>query len=158
MKLSGWGRYPVLEAQTLAPRNIAALRELVLSEPNLIARGNGRAYGDSAINRAATIEMRHLNRMIAFDPQAGQLVAETGVLLGDIIAAFLPRDDHDHVFLAYRVALTHLLNPHRTSGARETIFMNLRARSSLATGPNTLVPRGSSCWFNKTAELSSNRI
>jgi FAD/FMN-containing dehydrogenase len=90
MKLSGWGRYPVLEAQTLAPRNIAALRELVLSEPSLIARGNGRAYGDSAINRAATIEMRHLNRMIAFDPQAGQLVAETGVLLGDIITAFLP--------------------------------------------------------------------
>jgi FAD/FMN-containing dehydrogenase len=91
MKLSGWGRYPVLEARVHAPRSIAALRELVLSEPSLIARGNGRAYGDSAINRAATIEMRHLNRMIAFDPECGQLVAEAGVLLGDIITAFLPR-------------------------------------------------------------------
>ena len=91
MRLSGWGRYPVLEARTHAPRSTAALRDLVLSEPSVIARGNGRAYGDSAINPAATIEMRHLNRMIAFDPTSGQLMAEAGVLLGDILAAFMPR-------------------------------------------------------------------
>src|SRR5690606_19191015 len=46
---------------------------------------------DSAINTCATIDMRHLNRMIAFDPASGQLIAEAGVLLGDIIAAFLSR-------------------------------------------------------------------
>lgn len=91
MRLSGWGRYPVLEAQTHRPRTVDALRDLVLSEPNLIARGNGRAYGDSAINRSATIETRYLNRMIAFYPASGQLVAEAGVLLGDVIAAFLHR-------------------------------------------------------------------
>jgi decaprenylphospho-beta-D-ribofuranose 2-oxidase len=91
MKLSGWGRYPVLEARTHRPRSMDALRDLVLSEPNLIARGNGRAYGDSAINTSATIETRHLNRMIAFDPASGQLVAEAGLLLGDVITAFLPR-------------------------------------------------------------------
>jgi decaprenylphospho-beta-D-ribofuranose 2-oxidase len=91
MKLSGWGRYPVLEARVHTPRSIEALRKLVVSEPSVIARGNGRAYGDSAINPAATIEMRHLNRMLAFDPSSGQLTAEAGVLLGDVIEAFLPR-------------------------------------------------------------------
>lgn len=91
MKLSGWGRYPLLQATVYRPRSMEALRDLVLSEPNLIARGNGRAYGDSAINISATIETRYLNRMISFDPASGQLVAEAGVLLGDIIAAFLPR-------------------------------------------------------------------
>ena len=91
MKLSGWGRYPVLEARTHRPRSVEALRQLVLSEPTLIARGNGRAYGDSAINASATIETRHLNRMVAFDQDSGQLIAEAGVLLGDVIAAFLPR-------------------------------------------------------------------
>ena len=91
MKLSGWGRYPVLEAQTHQPRSVDTLQGLVLAAPNLIARGNGRAYGDSAINTSATIGTRHLNRMIAFDPASGQLIAEAGVLLGDIIAAFLPR-------------------------------------------------------------------
>ncbi len=91
MMLSGWGRFPVLKAEVHAPRNLAVLQDLVHSEPTLIARGNGRAYGDSAINAAATLETRHLNRMLAFDPAAGQLIAEPGVLLGDIIAAFLPR-------------------------------------------------------------------
>jgi decaprenylphospho-beta-D-ribofuranose 2-oxidase len=90
MKLSGWGRYPVLEARTHRPRSVEALRQLIVSEPSLIARGNGRAYGDSAINTSATVETRHINRMVAFDPASGQLVAEAGVLLGDIIAAFLP--------------------------------------------------------------------
>ena len=91
MKLSGWGRYPVLEARTHRPRNVDALRSLVQSEPSLIARGNGRAYGDSAINTSATVETRHLNRMLAFDEDSGQLIAEAGVLLGDVIDAFLPR-------------------------------------------------------------------
>lgn len=91
MKLSGWGRYPVFKARMHRPRSVEALRQLVVSEPNLIARGNGRAYGDSAINTSATVATRHINRMIAFDPASGQLVAEAGVLLGDIIAAFLSR-------------------------------------------------------------------
>ena len=91
MKLSGWGRYPVLEAQVHAPRSLDALRALVRSEPELIARGNGRSYGDSAINQKATIAMGHLNRMLAFDPASGQLIAEAGVLLADIISVFLPR-------------------------------------------------------------------
>lgn len=90
MKLSGWGRYPVVDAQVYAPRSIEALRELVMSKPSMIARGNGRAYGDSAINRSATIEMRHLNHLLSFDQEAGQLTAEAGVILGDIISAFLP--------------------------------------------------------------------
>lgn len=91
MKLAGWGRYPVLEARAHRPRSVEALQKLVVSEPSLIARGNGRAYGDSAINTTATIETRHINRMISFDPASGQLIAEAGVLLGDIIAAFLSR-------------------------------------------------------------------
>ena len=91
MMLSGWGRYPVLKADARAPRSLDALRDVVRTKPSLIARGNGRAYGDSAINSAATVETRRLNRMLAFNPEGGQLIAEPGVLLGDIIAAFLPR-------------------------------------------------------------------
>jgi decaprenylphospho-beta-D-ribofuranose 2-oxidase len=90
MKLSGWGRYPVIDAQVHVPRSVETLRELVTSEATVIARGNGRAYGDSAINPSATIEMRHLNRMLAFNSDTGQLTAEAGVILGDVITAFLP--------------------------------------------------------------------
>ncbi len=91
MKLSGWGRYPVLQTRVYAPRSIEALADIVRSEPTLIARGNGRAYGDSAVNAAATLKTKNLNHMVAFDPETGQLIAEAGVLLGDVISAFLPR-------------------------------------------------------------------
>jgi FAD/FMN-containing dehydrogenase len=73
-----------------APRNEAQLRSVVTKQ-GIIARGNGRAYGDSAIGSATTLDMRSLNRMISFDDTTGQLVAEAGVLLGDVIDAFLPR-------------------------------------------------------------------
>lgn len=91
MKLSGWGRTPVIDAQVHTPREIASLQKLVTGAETVIARGNGRAYGDSAINPSATIDMRHLNRMLAFDQETGQLTAEAGVILGDIISVFLPR-------------------------------------------------------------------
>jgi decaprenylphospho-beta-D-ribofuranose 2-oxidase len=90
MKLSGWGRYPSRDCAIAAPRDEIALRSQLRAGP-AIARGNGRAYGDSALNEGNTISTRKLDRMLAFDAVTGQLVAEAGVLLGDVIAAFLPR-------------------------------------------------------------------
>ncbi|MCA8882268.1 MAG: FAD-binding oxidoreductase [Rhodobacteraceae bacterium] len=90
MKLGGWGRFPVLETTLTAPRDTAALAA-ALDGTAVIARGNGRAYGDSAVSPRTTVQMRHFNRLLAFDDSTGQLVAEAGVLLADVIAAFLPR-------------------------------------------------------------------
>lgn len=92
MMLSGWGRFPRQLCRTHHPANEAALAAVLAGEEGpRIARGNGRGYGDCALQRNATIDMRGLNRMLAFDPECGQLVAEAGVLLGDVIATFLPR-------------------------------------------------------------------
>lgn len=90
MMISGWGRFPRIECKVSAPRNEAALAAC-LKEGPAIALGLGRAYGDSALNPDNTIDMRHFNRMLSFDPDTGQLVAEAGVVLGDVIAAFLHR-------------------------------------------------------------------
>lgn len=92
MILSGWGRHPRLDCRVFRPRDMAGLRAaLAAADGTLIARGNGRAYGDSALNPAATIDMRGLNRILAFDEGTGQVVAEAGVLLADLIDVFLPR-------------------------------------------------------------------
>ncbi|MEM8729290.1 MAG: FAD-binding oxidoreductase [Pseudomonadota bacterium] len=88
--LSGWGRFPVHSAELSAPRTQGALQQR-LSEGSAIARGNGRAYGDSAVGEGRTLQMRHFNRMLSFDAHSGQLVAEAGVILGDVISAFLAR-------------------------------------------------------------------
>lgn len=89
MTLYGWGRYPRIDAKLNAPRSEDELRALVL-QGNAIARGNGRSYGDSSVNAQNTVHMRHFNRMLSFDAEQGKLVAEAGVLLADIIDAFLP--------------------------------------------------------------------
>jgi FAD/FMN-containing dehydrogenase len=89
MMISGWGRYPRQDCVVNRPRSEAELRALVGAGP-LIARGNGRGYGDCAQSSANTVEMLRFNRMLSFDPATGQLVAEAGVLLKDVIDSFLP--------------------------------------------------------------------
>lgn len=90
MKLAGWGRFGARDCRVIRPRGLEDLRQ-ALSQGPVIARGNGRAYGDSAMAPKATLDMRGWNRMIAFDPANGQLVAEAGVLLSEVIEVFLPR-------------------------------------------------------------------
>ncbi len=90
MKLSGWGRFPVVDCRLETPRSEAALKGL-LHEGPIIARGAGRAYGDSALNAGMTVSMVRFNRMLAFDPSRGLLTVEAGVMLGDVIATFLRR-------------------------------------------------------------------
>ena len=92
MKLSGWGRYPRADCAVVRPRDADGVALAVAdAQGPMIARGNGRAYGDSALNTDRTIDMRGLDRILDFDPGTGQVVAEAGVLLADLIEVFLPR-------------------------------------------------------------------
>lgn len=90
MKLTGWGKYPIINAKISTP---SSLQELVkqIAYGNVIARGNGRSYGDSAISVSNTIDMKGFNRLLEFNKVTGQLVAESGVLLSEVIDTFLPR-------------------------------------------------------------------
>ncbi len=127
MRLSGWGRTPVHDTRLVQPDSEGELRAALSAGP-LIARGNGRAYGDSAVGRQ-TVDMRRFDRVLAFDPATGQLVAEAGILLGDIIAAFLPQGwfpavtpGTKFVTLGGMIAAdVHGKNHHRDGGMRGTI-------------------------------------
>jgi len=88
--LSGWGRYPRQDCRLLRPADLDAVAGLPAATP-LIARGNGRAYGDAALGVPDTLAMRAFNRMLSFDPGRGVLVAQAGVLLAEVIDVFLPR-------------------------------------------------------------------
>ena len=90
MKLSGWGRYPVLDCRVECLREGEALPALLRSGTTLIARGNGRSYGDAALNPALTLSMLAMDRMQAFDAETGLLTCEAGVLLADVLDTFVP--------------------------------------------------------------------
>ena len=89
MILSGWGRTTRQPCRVSRPRSEDELAARV-AEGGLIARGAGRAYGDAAQSVDNTVDMGGFARMLSFDAETGQLVAEAGVWLADVIATFLP--------------------------------------------------------------------
>ena len=90
-ELSGWGRYPKIKTKELTPQSESELLEILRHSESYIPRGNGRSYGDSAINKDLTITMTRMNRLLQWNQDSGELVAESGVLIADIIDIFLPR-------------------------------------------------------------------
>lgn len=90
MKLSGWAKYPEIDSKVSTPYKTEDIIKLV-KKGNVIARGNGRSYGDSAISLENTIHMKNFNKIISFDSKTGQLIAESGVLLKDILKISIPK-------------------------------------------------------------------
>lgn len=90
VSLAGWGNYPRAACRVIQADG-PGLPARVAAEPSLIARGNGRAYGDAALNPRATLRMERHDRILAFDPETGRLTAESGLLLSDLLDLFLPR-------------------------------------------------------------------
>jgi len=90
MKLSGWGRYPITESIQLSFNKTEDLFDHLSRNSQMIAYGNGRSYGDSALAKFH-LPMRNLDRYLEFNPEQGLLTCESGVLLSDIVEIFLPR-------------------------------------------------------------------
>ena len=91
IELSGWGRFPKILTKELIPQSESELSEILRHSESYIPRGNGRSYGDSAVNKNLTITMTRMNRFLQWNQESGELVAESGVLIADVIDTFLPR-------------------------------------------------------------------
>jgi len=91
MEVTGWGRFPCFEAMVLEPDSPMEVMRLQPGLSGFIPRGNGRAYGDAAIGMTTCLSVRGLDRFCSWDEDSGRLTVESGVLLADIIAEFLPR-------------------------------------------------------------------
>lgn len=89
--IEGWGRYPRQEAQVLLPRSLGQCRQLLATTGGaLIARGLGRAYGDSAL-AAQVMAMGPLDHFEWFDPATGLVRCAAGVSLDAMLRTFVPR-------------------------------------------------------------------
>ncbi len=92
MELSGWGRYPRIDAEVLYPLDpqdvLSRLRGTAQSP--LIVRGLGRSYGDSALS-ARVLSTRYLNHLLSFDESTALLTCAAGVSFADILSVFVPR-------------------------------------------------------------------
>ncbi len=92
MQMSGWGRYPVVDAHLLQPRTIEQLTTKLgaHSGQDCIARGLGRSYGDSSL-AAEMLGTHYLQHFLNFDEKTGDLSCAAGVSLAEILEVFVPR-------------------------------------------------------------------
>ena len=87
--LSGWGRYPVQSCELQRPERYADLRPETAS---LIARGQGRSYGDAALNENGRVMLtERVNRLLELDISSGVLRAEAGATLAEILEVITPK-------------------------------------------------------------------
>ena len=90
MKIHGWGHYSVVDAQVLKPAKVNDLNELIKVNKNIIARGLGRSYGDSA-NSNIVLDTTSLNRVVKFDSESGIILCESGVSIKEINELTIPQ-------------------------------------------------------------------
>lgn len=89
-KLSSWGNYPLIEAKEFYTHEFEPLSDYIQSTETFIPRGNGRSYGDSALN-GKVASMLGFNRILNFDVVRGELTAEAGVLFSDLLEVLVPK-------------------------------------------------------------------
>lgn len=87
-----WGGYPhpgIQQHQWIYDRDAPLA---LPAKGHVLARGNGRSYGDSCLNPDGTLlHTRSLDRFIRFDPATGTLRCEAGTTLAQIIELALPQ-------------------------------------------------------------------
>jgi decaprenylphospho-beta-D-ribofuranose 2-oxidase len=87
--ISGWNRFPVQSCELERPERYAELRP---TADSVIARGQGRSYGDAALNESRRVLLtERINRMLEFDAENGILSAEAGVTLAEILEVIVPK-------------------------------------------------------------------
>jgi len=90
MNLLSWGRYPKLNNRVFKFDKEEKLRSIIEEHSPVIPYGNGRSYGDSALNNTI-IHMKPHDYFIDFNEHSGLLHVQSGVLLSEIIESFVPR-------------------------------------------------------------------
>lgn len=89
-KVTNWGNYPVVEKEIRSEDSLQKIKDFVRSRTEVIARGNGRCYGDASLGEHI-FSTRRLNKFISFDRLNGIIECEAGVLLSDILEICMPQ-------------------------------------------------------------------
>ena len=89
-KVTNWGNFPVVEKEMKSEDSFKRIKDFVLNHNEVIARGNGRCYGDASLGEAI-FSTKKLNKFISFDRLNGIIECESGVLLSDVLEISVPQ-------------------------------------------------------------------
>lgn len=89
-KVTNWGNFPTVEKEIKSEDSLQKIKDFVRNNNEIIARGNGRCYGDASLSEHI-FSTKRLNKFISFDRLNGIFECEAGVLLSDILEVIVPQ-------------------------------------------------------------------
>lgn len=89
-KIANWGNYPSIESKVISINNESDIQSALASERTLIARGNGRCYGDASLAPVTLLTIK-FDKFLSFDSQNGILECEAGITLDQILKVIVPQ-------------------------------------------------------------------
>lgn len=89
-KVTNWGNFPIVEKEMKSEDSFRKIKEFVLNNNEVIARGNGRCYGDASLGEHI-FSTKKLNKFISFDRLNGIIECDSGVLLSDVLEISVPQ-------------------------------------------------------------------
>jgi len=89
-KIKSWGNYPKVTATSVTISETDRLKSVLKEVDDVISFGNGRSYGDSALNDTV-ICIKPKNYFLNFDAANGLLHLQAGALLSEVLEFSVPR-------------------------------------------------------------------
>jgi FAD/FMN-containing dehydrogenase len=88
--IANWGNYPVMESDEKQFSFTDEIKQVVTGRNKLIARGNGRCYGDASLAET-TLNTLKYDKVLSFDTGKGIFECQSGMLLSDILTVVVPK-------------------------------------------------------------------
>jgi FAD/FMN-containing dehydrogenase len=89
-RISNWGNYPQAQVRFYEFEDVETLQAVLVEANNIIPRGNGRCYGDSALAPQVISTLRY-NKFLSFDTNKGLIRCQSGVILADLLNIVVPK-------------------------------------------------------------------
>ncbi|WP_343674561.1 FAD-binding oxidoreductase [Chitinophaga sp.] len=89
-RLANWGNYPVISCDETTFTQVDQVEEIISSHSSIIARGNGRCYGDASLatNSVSTLKF---DKVLQFDTETGVFECQSGITLDQILGIVVPK-------------------------------------------------------------------
>lgn len=88
--VANWGNYPIMESEEGTFRTLGELKGLLRTDKAVIARGNGRCYGDASLSEVTVCTLKY-DKITEFDTSTGIIHCQSGVTLDQLLDVIVPK-------------------------------------------------------------------
>ena len=89
-KIANWGNYPVVESDEKSFAYFEQLQSALATSDAVIARGNGRCYGDASLEKNTLSTLKY-DKILSFDIEQGIFECQSGLTLDKILEVIVPK-------------------------------------------------------------------